>query len=208
MPYGHVPVVHASAGMKRIVSLAYLLTWAWVEHKRASQLRGQEPAGRIVLLIDEVETHLHPRWQRTLLPSVLEVGNALDLRGDLQILATTHSPLVLASMEPHFDEEADSLFLFELDEGATDVSLRKLPWAMHGDAVGWLTSDIFGLRQARSKEAEDAIEVAEAFMRGDRTKLPKSLRTKDQIHRELVRVLAGLDPFWPRWIVHVKAGKP
>jgi hypothetical protein len=71
-------------------------------------------------------------------------------------LGTTHAPLVLASIEPMFDEKRDSLFLLELDERGKDVSVRKLPWAMHGDAVGWLTSDIFGLRQARSKEAEDA----------------------------------------------------
>jgi len=33
MPYGHdVAVVHASAGMKRVIALAYLLVWTWQEH--------------------------------------------------------------------------------------------------------------------------------------------------------------------------------
>ena len=140
MSYGDVPLVHASAGMKRIVSLAYLLTWAWDEHKRASRLRNQEPVEHMVLLIDEVESHLHPRWQRTLLPSILDVGKALKAEVDLQILATTHAPLVLASIEPHFDEDRDSLFLFELEENSKDVTLRKLPWAKQGDADAWLTS--------------------------------------------------------------------
>lgn len=156
----------------------------------------------------KMELHLHPRWQRTLLPSLLEVGNALKADVGLQILATSHAPLVLASVEPFFDEERDSLFLFELDPGSKDISLRKLPWAKQGDAVGWLTSPVFGLEQARSREAEIAIEAAEAFMRGDVASLPKALRTKDQIHRELVRVLAGQDQFWPRWIVQTKAGRP
>src|SRR5712692_6363838 len=31
MPYGTVPLIHASAGVKRIVALAYLLVWAWQE---------------------------------------------------------------------------------------------------------------------------------------------------------------------------------
>ena len=44
LPYGEVPVVHASAGMKRIISFAYLLTWAWDEHKRAARRRKQEQA--------------------------------------------------------------------------------------------------------------------------------------------------------------------
>jgi AAA15 family ATPase/GTPase len=78
-------------------------------------MRKQEPVKHIVILIDEIESHLHPRWQRTLLPSILEVGNALNAEVDLQILATTHAPLVLASIEPSFDEDRDSLFLFELE---------------------------------------------------------------------------------------------
>jgi AAA domain, putative AbiEii toxin, Type IV TA system/AAA domain len=204
MPYAEVPLVHASAAMKRILSFAYLLTWTWDEHKRASQTIRHEPVKNIVLLVDEMESHLHPRWQRTLLPSLLEVGKALKADVDLQILATTHAPLVLASVEPYFDEERDSLFLFELDQGAKDISLRKLPWAMQGDAVGWLISPVFGLDQARSREAENAIEAAEAFMRGDLDKLPNGLKTKKAIHEALKRTLPGLDAFWPRWIVEAK----
>ncbi len=205
MPYGDVPVVHAAAGMKRIASFAYMLTWAWDEHKRASRLRNQDPVEHIVLLIDEVESHLHPRWQRTLLPSILNVGKALKADVDLQILATTHSPLVLASIEPHFEPDRDSLFLFELDQKTKHVTIKSLPWAMHGDVVGWLTSPVFGLDQARSSEAEKAIEAAEAFMRGDIGQLPAGLKTKASIHKALQKTLPGLDPFWPRWIVGAKS---
>ena len=48
---------------------------------------------------------------------------------DFQILATTHAPLVLASAEPYWDEDQDSLFLFQLVKGAKEVSLRSLGWA-------------------------------------------------------------------------------
>jgi hypothetical protein len=201
MPYGDVPLVHASAAMKRFMSLAYLLTWIWYEHINSCLIMNQAPTKHCVFLIDEIEAHLHPRWQRTLLPSLLKVGETLKAEFDLQVLATTHAPLVLASVEPYFDEKRDSLFLFELDERAQVVSLRKLPWAKQGDAVGWLTSPVFGLDQARSREAENAIEAAEAFMRGDHTQLPAGMRTKASIQRALEKHLPGLDPFWPRWIV-------
>ncbi|HVI00237.1 MAG TPA: AAA family ATPase, partial [Enhygromyxa sp.] len=37
MAYGEVPVTHASAGMRRILALAYLLVWTWREHVRACE---------------------------------------------------------------------------------------------------------------------------------------------------------------------------
>lgn len=70
-----------------------------------------------------------------------------------------------------------------------------------GDAVNWLVSDTFGLQQARSVEAEKAIEAAEAWMRGDVAALPADLSTKEAIHAELARLLLGHDVFWPHWIV-------
>jgi hypothetical protein len=202
MPYGDVAYPHWSAGVRRIISLAYLIVWACSEHKEASRLRNEKPADRLILIVDEVEAHLHPKWQRTILPALLGVAGKLQSYIDLQILSATHSPLVLASLEPHFRADTDRLFWFDMN-GKT-ASFSDYPWVPHGDVVGWLTSDIFGLSQARSREAEDAIEAAEAFMRDDRESLPKGLKTKQAIHQALVRSLPGIDPFWPRWIVETR----
>jgi hypothetical protein len=70
---------------------------------------------------------------------------------------------VLASLEPHFDDATDALFHFDLK--GKDVTVEKLPWRMRGDASAWLTSDVFGLGEARSPEAEDAIRTAMEAMR-------------------------------------------
>jgi len=200
LPYGNIPITQASAGMKRILGLAYLLVWTWYEHEKASELTQREPMNKIVLLIDEIESHLHPRWQRAILPSILSVVNQLKSNITIQALVTTHSPLVLASLEPIFDEEQDKLFLFELQ--GKDVELNEMFWTKQGDTVGWLTSEIFGLKQARSQESETAIEAAEAWMRDDEMNaFPEHLRTQSEIHQQLQRLLPGHDPFWPRWIV-------
>jgi hypothetical protein len=205
LPYDTIPVTLLSAGMKRILGLAYLLVWTWYEHVHASTLLKQAPARHLVLLIDEAEAHLHPAWQRTLVPAALGVAAELDKHIKTQLIMTTHSPLVLASVEPGFDETHDRLFLFEMK--GREITLRQMPWAKQGDAVGWLTSDVFGLKQARSREAEVAIEAAEAYMRQDTAALPSHLQTREQIQKELERVLAGHDPFWPRWIVETR-GEP
>jgi len=207
MPYGQdVALIHASAGMRRITALAYLLVWTWREHLIACQQTGRRPAKEIVFLVDEIECHLHPQWQRRIVPALLRVMQALTGKNiPVQLIVATHSPLVLASAEPEFDEEQDAIFNILLRDGQAHI--EKETWAKQGDVVNWLVSDAFGLRQARSIEAERAIEAAEAWMRGDKKLLPEKLTTENAINKELIRVLPSNDHFWPRWIVWVESHK-
>ena len=71
--YGKTPFTQESAGIRRIVSIAYLLVWAWNEHKISAALAKRPPQQKMVILIDEMEAHLHPRWQRSVLPALLDV---------------------------------------------------------------------------------------------------------------------------------------
>jgi len=204
MGYGQdVPILYASQGIRRITALAYVLSWAWREHLTAAAQIGEKASPRVVLLFDEIEAHLHPRWQRAIVPALLRVTETLteDASTTVQLMAVTHSPLVLASIEPHWDIERDRLFLLDFADGA--VALREQPWTKQGDVLNWLVSDTFGLRQARAIEAERAIEAAEALMRGE-SNLPEGLDSRETIHAELERVLPGHDPFWPRWVVWVE----
>lgn len=204
MPYGQdVALVHASAGMRRIAALAYLLVWTWREHQLACEQTGCKQAKEIIFLIDEIECHLHPQWQRRVIPALLRVMQALTgQKVQVQLIVATHSPLVLASLEPEFDEEQDAVFNIQLADGQAQVI--KEQWAKQGDVVNWLVSDAFGLFQARSVDAEQAIEAAEAWMRGDKSALPSHLKTQAAIHKELQRVLASHDGFWPRWLVETR----
>jgi len=162
-PYGEVPLIYASAGVRRIVALAYLIVWAWQEHKTRAALQRQEPRQRMVILIDEIESHLHPQWQRTILPALLDVWQ--DLNGDveMQLLIATHSPLVMASLEPSFDPERDKIFHIDLvQNGASgpEVCVKSPEFVVYGTVDSWLRSEVFELGQARSMEAEKAIEDA------------------------------------------------
>lgn len=50
--------------------------------------------GRAVVLIDELDLHLHPKWQRTIVERLTRVFPRC------QFIATTHSPQVVAAVEP------------------------------------------------------------------------------------------------------------
>jgi hypothetical protein len=202
LPYGRVPVTHASAGIRRILSIAYMLVWMWSENREAEKLSRRESSNRFVVLFDEVESHLHPQWQRRLIPALLKVLKRLNPKAEIQFIASTHAPLVLASVETIFNDETDCLINFQLK--GKHVEVEPIPWSKQGDVVNWLVSESFGLLQARSPEAEKAIEAAEAYMRGDKDFKYGKLKAKETIHKELQRVLPGHDEFWPRWIVTVE----
>jgi hypothetical protein len=197
LPYETVPVVHTSAGMKRILSLAYVITWMWTEHVQAAQMTGRKPAERLVVLLEEPETHLHPKWQRHIVPALLDVLNGLGDGIQPQIIMTTHAPLVLASLETHVVREKDRLFNFELREGK--ITLDELPWVKYGDASAWLTSEAFDLSRSTSAEAEKAINAAYDLMAGKLDKLHAPLNTLEAIDAELRRVLDGSHSFLIRW---------
>ena len=82
----------------------------------------QQPA---VLLIDEVENHLHPTWQRRVIPAL-----QTHFPG-LQIFATTHSPFVVAGLR------AGQVHMLQRDaDGVVTASTNER------DIIGWTTDEI------------------------------------------------------------------
>ena len=197
--YGEIPVTLTSAGMKRVLALAYLLVWAWHAHQKAAELIRQPTERRIVILFDEPETHLHPQWQRRLLPALMRAIEGLEKDLSVQLLVSTHSPLVLASAESIFDPSRDAIFHLELD-GQGGASVDRMGWSRRGDVTNWIVSPVFGLEQARSVEAEVVIEAAERFMRGESAANPPHLQSWEALNARLTEVLPGGDRFWPRWV--------
>ncbi|WP_246704143.1 AAA family ATPase [Rhizobium sp. P38BS-XIX] len=192
--YGTVPVTHASSGVQRVLLLAYLIIWCWQEHELVAKQMGEAPLRRMMVIVDELEAHLHPKWQRIVLPALMSVGDLLSSDLALQMIAATHSPMILASMEATFDRSID--VLYHLYGVGPTVRLEDIPFVKYGDASGWLTSPLFGLRHARSREAEEAIEKAKALQLED----DPSPEAVASISERLKSQLANDDKFWPRWL--------
>ena len=92
-------------------------------------LGGKRPG---VLLLDEVDAHLHPLWQRKLLPAMRE---ALP---DVQILVTSHSPFVISSC-PN-----SRVHVLELDPTGR-ASVRPPVDSPIGESVTTTLKEIFGV---------------------------------------------------------------
>ena len=202
MPYGQdVAVVHASSGMRRIMALAYFLVWAWEEHKQAAKQLGEIATKQITFLIDEIESHLHPSWQLGIVPALLSVMEKLTKNAEVQLITATHSPLIMVSVEPHFDAARDAWFDLDFERGK--VVLRRRDFEKHGDAATWLTTEEFGLKSIRSHEYERLVEDASALLDKD----PPDISQIKEMKEKLVRALNPKDAFLFRWrAICVKKG--
>jgi len=94
-----------------------------------------------LVLLDEVDLHLHPAWQRRLLP---DLSRAFP---NLQIIGTSHSAVIAAAAPP------DALIVLRREEGVLRVR-TDLP-----SVKGWrvdqvLTSMLFDLSSTRDQETE------------------------------------------------------
>jgi hypothetical protein len=203
MPYGQIFAVHASEAVRRTLSLAYLLVWSISEIQLAAPAGGFDPLGHVTLLVDEIEAHLHPKWQRVILPAILGVVRGLVPHARTQIVVSTHSPLVLASMETRFRDDRDALFHFALAErpaggkaNGTTIEVGKDVWRVRGDADAWLTDrDVFGLRSARGPDVEKILEEASRAMQEP----DFDAAAARKVDSKLRRCLGELDPFWINW---------
>jgi hypothetical protein len=99
---------------------------------------------RGIVMVDEIDLHLHPRWQMTVLPTLAQ---GLP---NLQFLITSHSPLVVGSLE--------WMNIIVLTPGRAETSIpKRLPEPVHGlDADQVLLTDFFGMETTRAagKEAQ------------------------------------------------------
>lgn len=99
-----------------------------------------------VVMVDEVDLHLHPEWQRQLLPLL---AAALPR---LQFLVTTHSPLVVGSVEWM------NLILVQPGPQATGEAVRVVH-PVHGlDADQVLLTEFFGLSSTRAPAKEQRLQ--------------------------------------------------
>ena len=97
----------------------------------ANSINDNDPLlGEGVVLIDEVDLHLHPSWQRDVVPRLQKTFP------NCQFFLSTHSPLVLNNVYP------GNLFLVSDVDGCMNVSR---PRASFGRSVNRILEDVMGL---------------------------------------------------------------
>jgi energy-coupling factor transporter ATP-binding protein EcfA2 len=111
----------------------------------------------LILLLDEPEGHLHPAWQRKVLPA------AQMLFPQAQIFAATHSPFVISSVNDGW------VHIFRADEAGV-VTIEPPRECSKGDTYLDVVEDILGVKEWYDPETESLLakfrETRDAVFKG------------------------------------------
>ena len=203
LPFRYAEIVKLSSGSKNLLFAAQEGGAAYSElHMAAGEraiLRLSQEIAQLdgaLVLIDEVEAGLHP-WVQQLLMLQLQ---QLALRNDLQVIVTSHSPVVLDSVPAH-----GRIFLERDDTGRVTVRpafrdvVQDALYGRSGDALNLLCEDdaaegmlhgVFDALLPRQKIRRESIRIGRDTGAGEFPTHAKAFRKFGQI-RNFVFVLDG-----------------
>jgi predicted ATP-binding protein involved in virulence len=139
---------------------------------------------KFLLLLDEIDIHLHPAWQRRILPLVQ------SLFPNAQIIASTHSPFVVGSL-------ADGRIIeLGLEKGAAVV--KKVEEPKLGFSYSAVLRSVFGIESEFDIDTERELNEFHAarldLLKGDQTaqarldQIASHLASRSEELREIVAV--------------------
>ncbi len=99
--------------------------------------------GEGIVLIDEIDLHLHPKWQR------MVVSNLHNVFPNCQFLLSTHSPHVITHVHP------ENLYLLKLEEN--NITLIR-PTESYGKTVERVLEDLMDLPTTRPDDVSEQIK--------------------------------------------------
>lgn len=132
--------------------------------------------GTGVVLIDEIEQHLHPKWQRTI------IGNLRRTFPNIQFIVSTHSPQVLGEVE-----HSNIRCIIVDEDGSPTVST---PTQSLGLDANLILEELFG---APSRNKEVATELTNIFREIDKEDTKSLAKARREI-KKLKKKLNGEIP--------------
>jgi predicted ATPase len=131
-----------------------------------------------LVLVDEIDAHMHPGWQWTLVDVVNE------LCPDVQFIVTTHSPLIVGSMD------AREVHALERRGHKKQVVVTRIEESLKGyRADQILTHEVFGMHTTRSRATVAKLERYEQLHA-----LSKRSTQQEQTYKSLAAELRAQIP--------------
>ena len=132
-----------------------------------------------IFIIDEIEAHLHPRWQRRIIKSLAEKFPKV------QFICSTHTPICALGLN---DLDCESqLVKAAYVNGHSDLTPFNPKECFRGyRADQILTSELFGLSDTRSRSVEDKLErYRKIYLKDEKKRNEQEKKEFKQIEDEL-----------------------
>ena len=110
-----------------------------------------------IILIDEPELSLHPKWQQRIVDVYRKIGK------NNQIIIATHSPHILGSVR-----KENIMLLDKDDEGKIVVRTGDELYDSYGQPTERILEDIMGLKTTRNQEIFDKLEKIREMVNEDK----------------------------------------
>ena len=110
-----------------------------------------------IILIDEPELSLHPKWQQRIVDVYKKIGK------NNQIIIATHSPHILGSVR-----KENIMLLDKDDEGQIVVRTGDELYDSYGQPTERILEDIMGLKTTRNQEIFDKLEKIREMVNEDK----------------------------------------
>jgi len=110
-----------------------------------------------IILIDEPELSLHPKWQQRIVDVYKKIGK------NNQIIIATHSPHILGSVK-----KENIMLLDKDDEGKIVVRTGDELYDSYGQPTERILEDIMGLKTTRNQEIFDKLEKIREMVNEDK----------------------------------------
>ena len=110
-----------------------------------------------IILIDEPELSLHPKWQQKIVDVYRKIGE------NNQIIIATHSPHILGSVR-----KENIMLLDKDDEGQIVVRTGDELYDSYGQPTERILEDIMGLKTTRNQEIFDKLEKIREMVNEDK----------------------------------------
>ena len=132
----------------------YAATLAWMSDMIGWSMLFQKSSFDIdfpgILLIDEIEHHLHPSWQKKIISSLHSQFPSI------QFITTTHAPMCAIGTTDLKDDECELVTLTPIDNYVEYTAGNKPPRGSRADQV--LTSYLFGLDTSGDNKTKAEIQ--------------------------------------------------
>ena len=144
---------------------------------RTLSIKMLEPKNSIIL-IDEPELSLHPKWQQRIIEVYKKIGE------NNQIIIATHSPHILGSVSN------ENIFILYRDEkGKIEAKTGDELYSSYGQPVDRVLKDIMGLESVRTPKIEKDLEELRKLVDEDKYDT-KEFKEK---YNELLEILGNTD---------------